>query len=159
MKSFTKGGSTVSGTRFARWRWVAPAGTGISRVTGTWWHTLHDGMEQRIGPALERGFDRLRAGGTDTTPRDFVAGFSAAAGARGPLLCARAESKWCASNRLVVGGAGADDHDPGRHRPPPGSAAELAPAAGAAAAGRRFWGRRRRRCPLRRDAIDGAGSA
>src|SRR3954453_1292028 len=50
LKSFTREGqSTISGTRFARWRWEAPAGTAISQVRGTWWHALHDGMEQRIG--------------------------------------------------------------------------------------------------------------
>ena len=98
LKSFTKGGSTVSGTRFARWRWVAPPGTGITRVSGTWWHTLHDGMEQRIGTGNSGGgFDPfLSAGGTDVTPRDFVAGFSTPQPAlEDRLLCARAESKWC----------------------------------------------------------------
>jgi hypothetical protein len=98
MKSFTKGGSTVSGTRFARWRWVAPPGTGITRVSGTWWHTLHDGMEQRIGTGNSSGgYDPfLSAGGTDTTPRDFIAGFSSPQPAlEDRLLCARAENKWC----------------------------------------------------------------
>ena len=98
MKSFTKGGSTVSGTRYARWRWVAPAGTGITRVTGTWWHTLHDGMEQRIGVGnWSGGFDPfVSAGGTDVTPRNFAADFSMPQPAlEDRLLCARAESKWC----------------------------------------------------------------
>jgi hypothetical protein len=98
VKSFTKGGSTISGTRFARWRWVAPAGTGITRVTGTWWHTLHDGMEQRIGTGnWSGGFDPFTsAAGTDTTPRSFAADFSVPQPAlEDRLLCARAESKWC----------------------------------------------------------------
>lgn len=98
MKSFSKGGATVSGTRFARWRWVAPAGTGITRVTGTWWHTLHDGMEQRIGTGnWSGGFDPfVSAGGTDTTPRNFAANFSTPQPAlEDRLLCARVESKWC----------------------------------------------------------------
>lgn len=98
MKSFTKGGSTISGSRFARWRWVAPAGTGITRVTGTWWHTLHDGMEQRIGVGnWSGGFDPFAsAAGTDTTPRAFAADFSVPQPAlEDRLLCARAESKWC----------------------------------------------------------------
>ncbi len=98
MKSFTKGGSTVSGTRFARWRWVAPPGTGITRVSGTWWHTLHDGMEQRIGVGTSGGgFSPFAsAGGTDVAPREFVAGFSTPQPAlEDRLLCARAESKWC----------------------------------------------------------------
>jgi hypothetical protein len=98
MKSFTKGGGTVSGTRFARWRWVAPAGTGISRVSGTWWHTLHDGIEQRIGAGnWNGGFDPfLSASGTDTTPRAFSHEFSVPQPAlEDRLLCARTEDKWC----------------------------------------------------------------
>lgn len=98
LKSFTKAGATVSGTRFARWRWVAPPTTGITRVSGTWWHALHDGIEQRIGvDGWDGGFTPFaRAGGTDTTPRGFVAGFGSPQPAiEDRLLCARAESKWC----------------------------------------------------------------
>jgi hypothetical protein len=99
MKSFTRDGtSTVSGTRFARWRWVAPPGTGITRVSGTWWHTLHDGMEQRIGVGTASGgFSPFAvASGTDVTPQTFVAGFSSPMPAlEDRLLCARAENKWC----------------------------------------------------------------
>jgi hypothetical protein len=98
MKSFTKGGSTVSGSRYARWRWVAPPGTGITRVSGTWWHTLHDGMEQRIGVGTwSGGFDPFAgAAATDTTLRDFTAGFASPQPAlEDRLLCARAETKWC----------------------------------------------------------------
>ena len=99
LKSFTRGGQgTVSGTRFARWRWVAPPGTGITQVRGTWWHALHDGMEQRIGSGnASGGFDPfLVASTTDTTPRDFVHGFPAPVPAlEDRLLCARAESRWC----------------------------------------------------------------
>ncbi|HEY4779245.1 MAG TPA: hypothetical protein VIH47_06610, partial [Solirubrobacterales bacterium] len=63
MKSLTRDGQgTVSGTRFARWRWEAPPGTGISQVRGTWWHTLHDGLEQRIGVGnWNGGFDVFAA--------------------------------------------------------------------------------------------------
>jgi len=99
LKSFTRDGqSTVSGTRFARWRWEAPAGTAISQVRGTWWHALHDGIEQRIGVGTwSGGFDVFAsAAATDTTPREFVAGFNPAQPAlEDRLLCARAESKWC----------------------------------------------------------------
>lgn len=98
LKSFTRDGqSSVSGTRFARWRWEAPAGTGITQVRGTWWHTLHDGMEQRLGAATAGGFDVFAsATTTDTTAREFVAGFSTPRSAfEDRLLCARAESKWC----------------------------------------------------------------
>lgn len=99
LKSFTREDQgTVSGTRYARWRWDAPPGTGITRVSGTWWHTLHDGIEQRIGMATWNGdFAPFAAAATtDTTPRDFVAGFSPAQPAlEDRLLCAKAESKWC----------------------------------------------------------------
>jgi hypothetical protein len=99
LKSFTRDGqATVSGTRYARWRWEAPPGTGIAQVRGTWWHALHDGMEQRIGVGTwNGGFDAFAsAAGTDTTPREFVAGFNPAQPAlEDRLLCARPESKWC----------------------------------------------------------------
>ncbi|MEZ5076248.1 MAG: fibronectin type III domain-containing protein [Solirubrobacterales bacterium] len=99
LKSFTRDGSaTVSGTRFARWRWVAPPGTGITKVQGTWWHVLHDGLEQRIGVGTAAGgFEPFRrAGSTDATPRNFVAGFATPMPAlEDRLLCARGESKWC----------------------------------------------------------------
>ena len=99
LKSFTRAGQgTVSGTRFARWRWTAPPGTGITQVRGTWWHALHDGIEQRLGVGnWSGGFDVFAAaGGTDTALREFVAGFPAPMPAfEDRLLCARPESKWC----------------------------------------------------------------
>ncbi len=99
LKSFTRDGQgTVSGTRFGRWRWVAPPGTGITQVRGTWWHTLHDGIEQRIGVGNGAGgFEPfLSASSTDVTPRDFVNGFAMPMPAlEDRLLCARGESKWC----------------------------------------------------------------
>ncbi|HWO15144.1 MAG TPA: hypothetical protein VNM89_00330 [Solirubrobacterales bacterium] len=99
LKSFVREGQgTVSGTRFARWRWEAPAGTGISQVSGTWWHALHDGMEHRLGVGTwSGGFNVFAAAGaTDTAARPFVAGFNPAQPAfEDRLLCAKAESKWC----------------------------------------------------------------
>jgi hypothetical protein len=99
LKSLTRDGQgTVSGTRFGRWRWTAPPGTGITQVRGTWWHALHDGLEQRVG-AIDWGggfAPFVSAATTDTTPRDFVAGFPIPVAAiEDRLLCARAESKWC----------------------------------------------------------------
>lgn len=98
MKSFTRGGGTVSGTRFARWRWQAPPEGKITRVTGTWWHALHDGMEHRIGAGTwSGGFNPFGiARSTDTALRGFSAGFSSGVPAiESRLLCARAAHKWC----------------------------------------------------------------
>ena len=101
LKSVTRDGSTVSGTRFARWRWEAPPGTSITRASGTWWHALHDGIEQRLGVAnWSGGFDVFAAAGaTDVTPRNFLVGFSPGMPAlEDRLLCAKAESKSCSLN-------------------------------------------------------------
>mgnify|MGYP005812156839 CR=1 FL=1 len=99
MKSLSRDGQgTVSGNRFARWRWNAPPGAAITQVRGSWWHALHDGMEQRIGGInWGGGFEPfVAADGTDVTPREFNRGFSPPAAAiEDRLLCARAESKWC----------------------------------------------------------------
>ena len=98
-KSFTRDGQgTVTGNRFARWRWVPPPGTGIFGVRGTWWHTLHDGMEQRLGAVnWGGGFESLlQASNTDTANREFSLDFPiGASGFEDRLLCARAEAKWC----------------------------------------------------------------
>lgn len=99
VKSLTRDGQgTVTGTRFARWRWATPPGTGITAVRGTWWHALHDGMEQRLGSVdVAGGFTPfLSAGATDTALREFSKGFpTPVTGFEDRLLCARAESKWC----------------------------------------------------------------
>jgi hypothetical protein len=99
LKSFTRAGqATVTGTRFARWRWTAPPGTGITAVRGTWWQALHDGMEQRLGGVAASGSFTpfLAAAATDVAPREFTKGFPAPVAAfEDRLLCARAETKWC----------------------------------------------------------------
>jgi hypothetical protein len=98
LKSFTREeAGTASGTRYGRWSWIAPAGTGITQVRGTWWHALHDGFEQRIGATNGPAFTlALSADATDATPRPFVVGFpTPVAGVEDRLLCARAESKHC----------------------------------------------------------------
>jgi hypothetical protein len=99
LKSLTRDGQgTVSGTRFARWRWSAPAGTGITQVRGTWWHALHDGLEQRLGSIdWGGGFTPFLASGTtETGPAEFVAGFPGPVAAfEDRLLCARGESNFC----------------------------------------------------------------
>lgn len=99
LKSFTRDGQqTVSGTRFARWRWTAPPGTGITMVRGSWWHALHDGIEQRLGGVgADGGFNPfLSAATTETTVREFSKGFPTPVAAfEDRLLCARGEDKWC----------------------------------------------------------------
>jgi hypothetical protein len=99
LKSFTREGqSTVSGTRFARWRWDAVPGTKIMQVRGSWWHSLHDGIEQRLGGVnWGGGFEPfLQAATTDTTPREFSRGFPIGVAAfEDRLLCARGEDKSC----------------------------------------------------------------
>src|SRR3954451_12323436 len=100
MKSFSRDGqATVTGSRFARWRWDTPGNTsGITAVRGTWWHTLHDGMQQRLGGVDWGGnFNAsLTAGDTDTALRDFTIGFGSPVPAfEDRLLCARGEDKWC----------------------------------------------------------------
>jgi hypothetical protein len=103
LKSFTRDGQgTVSGTRFAGWRWTPPPTTWIAQVRGTWWHVLHDGFEHRLGAInWAGGFEpQFGAAGTDTAPREFTKGFSVpVAGFESRLLCARAESKWCSLDR------------------------------------------------------------
>ncbi len=99
LKSFTRDGQgTVSGTRFARWRWTAPPGTGITQVRGTWWHALHDGIEQRLGGVTAAGAFTPFAvsGATETAPDEFNRGFPTPVAAfEDRLLCARGEDKWC----------------------------------------------------------------
>ncbi|HEY8502920.1 MAG TPA: hypothetical protein VIL21_09560, partial [Solirubrobacterales bacterium] len=98
LKSLTRDGQeTASGTRFARWRWTAPPGTGITQVRGTWWHALHDGIEQRLGGLSGGDFDPFAAAATtDTVPREFTKGFATPVAAfEDRLLCARGEDKWC----------------------------------------------------------------
>ena len=140
LKSFTRDGQgTVSGTRFARWRWVAPAGTGITQVRGTWWHTLHDGIEQRIGvDNWAGGFDAFARRLDDRRhPARLRRRLRRAdAGDRGPAaLRSRRKQVVLARPRLVVGAAGADDH--GRGRQPAGGGhrrRHSPPAAGGAGA-------------------------
>jgi hypothetical protein len=99
LKSFTRESEqTVSGNRFARWRWTTPPGTGIVNVRGTWWHALHDGFEHRLGTdSGDGGFAPFAwTAATDVGMRDFAAGFSPPQWAfEDRLLCTRAESKFC----------------------------------------------------------------
>ena len=139
LKSFTRDGqATVSGTRFARWRWDGAAG-----------HRHHPGPRHLVArpPRRDRAADRrrhlerrLRRLRRRRRHRRHPARLRrrllpAAAGDRGPAAL-RQGRKQVVQPRpgLLVGGAGADDH--GRGRPaarPPGSAATSPPAAGGAA--------------------------
>jgi hypothetical protein len=132
LKSFTRGGGTVTGTRYARWRWEAPPGTAIARVSGTWWHALHDGMQHRIGVGTwGGGFAVLAAAGApDVTPRNFAFGVDPPQPAlEDRLLCAKPESAWCAIDATSWSGLRAltivvEDN----HRPGPGLGGELSTA-------------------------------
>ncbi|HSK50547.1 MAG TPA: hypothetical protein VK889_08640 [Solirubrobacterales bacterium] len=98
-KSLTRDGQgTVSGTRFARWRWNAPPTTNIRHVRGVWWQVLHDGLEQRLG-AIDAGgtfSPFLLASTTNVFGREFAFTFTPSVPAiEDRLLCARGDSKWC----------------------------------------------------------------
>lgn len=100
VKSLSRDGqATVSGTRYARWRWQAPGGTGITAVRATWWHVLRGGLVRRLGAADWGGglTPVASATATETTPREFSAGFDPPVPAvEDRLLCAKAESDACA---------------------------------------------------------------
>jgi len=99
VKSLTREGQqTVSGGRFARWRWHAPGGTGITAIRGSWWHVLRGGIARRLGGAHWGGdFEVAAAAGTtDATVREFAAGFDPAVPAvEDRLVCAKAGDGWC----------------------------------------------------------------
>ena len=86
----------VAGTRYARWRWQAPAGTGIVTIRGQRWQVLKDGFQHRIGSATPNGsFEPfLDLGETDLVKRDFAASFSPfAESVESRLRCGRAEDR------------------------------------------------------------------
>ena len=98
-KSLTReGAGSVSGSRFARWRWTAPPGTGITAVHGQWWHALRDGFQHRVGTVGAGGFGAIATATETRTWRDhFGKGFESPQRAfESRLLCARPESSSCA---------------------------------------------------------------
>ena len=107
LSSSTRGStSSVSGTRFARWRWSAPPGTGIVTVHGQRWQVLGDNFEHRLGGVARGGFEPfLQLASTDTVRRDFSRAFSPFADAfESRLLCAMPEDRFCApSNQRMAG--------------------------------------------------------
>ena len=111
LSSSTRGStSSVSGTRFARWRWSAPSGTGIVTVHGQRWQVLGDNFEHRLGGVSGGGFEPfLQLASTDTVRRDFSQAFSPYADAfESRLLCAMPEDRFCApANQHCTVGVGA----------------------------------------------------
>ena len=121
LKSFTRDGQRPSPAP------ASPAGAGRRRPgpaspgsRGTWWHALHDGIEQRIGVGnWGGGFDAFAGAGEHRRHparlrRRLLA---AAAGARGPpALRPGGEQVVQPRPGLLVGAAGADDHGRGRLR-------------------------------------------
>jgi hypothetical protein len=98
LKSFTRGGAgTVTGERFARWRWVAPPTTSIRSFQASWWHTLNDGFQDRVGAATLAGdFSPFAVAGTTYSPTEIATTFTPSVPAvEDRLLCARGDDKWC----------------------------------------------------------------
>ncbi|HET7444679.1 MAG TPA: hypothetical protein VFJ57_08475 [Solirubrobacterales bacterium] len=101
LSSFTRDGQgTVSGNRFGRWRWVAPGGTVITALRGSWAHALRDGMQHRIGGVDGAGgfTPVLVAAASEPALAEFAIGFpNGALAVEDRLLCARGESNWCST--------------------------------------------------------------
>ncbi|MGA7396782.1 MAG: carboxypeptidase-like regulatory domain-containing protein [Solirubrobacterales bacterium] len=107
MTSETRGStSTVGGTRFARWRWQAPAGTGIVTIHGQRWQILRDGFQHRIGGVTGNGFSPADTfQNTDLVKRDFAASFVPFASAvEARLLCAKPDDKVCSAESKSMAG-------------------------------------------------------
>ncbi len=106
--SGTRGSSSaVGGTKFARWRWNAPPGTGIVTVNGARWHVLKDNFQHRLGSAPAGGSFRPFAefSSTDKTRRDFNRAFSPPAAAfESRLLCARPSDRLCSLTGTSLAG-------------------------------------------------------
>jgi hypothetical protein len=104
------GDAALGGGQFGRWRWLAAPGTYLTKVTGVWWRSLADGMEQVLGPLdAQGGFaPALTGAASDLTGRPFELDFPVpVAGFEDRLLCARDASASC-SLRESSGSAIAD---------------------------------------------------
>jgi hypothetical protein len=93
-------GSTaaVTGSRFARWRWSAPAGTGIVTVSGDRWHVLRDRFQHRLGSVATGGgfVPFVSFSNTDVERREFSTAFSPHAAAfESRLICALPPERAC----------------------------------------------------------------
>ena len=99
--------ASISGNRFARWRWSAPPGTGIVTVSGDRWHVLKDGFQHRLGSAPPGGLFQPFAefASTDTGRRPFSRSFSPPAGAfESRLLCALPSDRYCSVTGTSLSG-------------------------------------------------------
>ncbi len=114
---------STSGTRFARWRWQAPPGTGIVTVSGNRWHVLRGGFRHRLGSASRSGSFTPFADftETDTARTHFSRSFSPHAAAfESRLLCARPERSACLLDGTALAGVRGLTltlDDPGRPAP------------------------------------------
>jgi len=99
--------TAVGGTKFASWRWQAPAGTGIVNVHGQRWQYLREGFEHKLGGVPANGGFKpfLELDTSDGTKRDFWQGFEPYAQAfESRLVCFRTSDKYCESNGTVLAG-------------------------------------------------------
>ncbi len=97
----------VGGTKFASWRWQAPAGTGIVNVHGQRWQYLREGFQHRIGGVPPNGTFSpfLELDTSDGTKRDFWQGFSPYARAfETRLVCYRPSDRNCLANGTILTG-------------------------------------------------------
>ena len=98
MRTYTRpAAGSAAATTLGRWRWVAPSGTAITNVRGSWWHRLYDGFQHRLGGISPSGsFDLKFASSSNQAMTAFAAGFSPGVSTfESRLLCARASGKRC----------------------------------------------------------------
>lgn len=101
IRTYTRpGAGSAADSTLGRWRWTAPANTGITNVRGTWWHELRNHFQHRLGGMLPNGsFSLTHASNTTRGMEAFAAGFSpAAATFESRLVCARPDPKRCDTN-------------------------------------------------------------
>ncbi len=108
MTSGTRGStSAVGGTKFARWRWNSPPGTGIVNVSGDRWHVLRDNFQHRIGTAPAGGnFSPFAEySSTDTDRTQFSRYFTSPVGSfESRLLCALPSERFCSVTGTSLAG-------------------------------------------------------
>lgn len=107
LTSKTKPGSvSVGGTKFARWRWTAPAGTTIVNVHAQRWQIVRNQFEHRLGGVTAAGFTPfLKLAGSETVPQVFSKSFTPGVAAfESRLLCARTSDKRCLTDQSSLAG-------------------------------------------------------